>query len=230
MKKQMKILIALILTASVCLLLFGCGAKTAEQEQTEAPVTEAPMTDEATALPDNTASQPWGEIDIKDGVLYAFTDEEGNPKQTALTVNGVILAGNQHGYNDLSNTELIMPQLVARGYKTEGINSSFYLNEYIEVYADTVYSGPDEAVKIVLAPQKAADEYEKMSFDELAEFALSNGGAVIDWQTPDEENYKYIGEGYVNADFPAGAYDLIFTCNGEPAYYISLTVSENPEG
>ena len=165
------------------------------------------------------------EYDYKDGVLTPIVDEEGNPRQTDFVIDGIILVGNRHSYAGLeAESEGIIEKLVALGYKKEGINSSFYLNEWIEMYIDTTYTGND--VKILAVPHKTVEEYEKLSLSKLEELANDNGGFILDYQTPDANNYKYVGNGYINMDYPEGKYDLLFTYKGKLAYFIELTLTK----
>ncbi len=168
------------------------------------------------------------EYNYKDGVLTTIVDEEGNPKQTEFVINGIILLGNRHGYDDVTDTEAVIAKLVSEGYKKEGINSSFYLNEWIELYIDTNYSGSESDVKILITPHKTVEELEKMSLTELTELAEENGGYVIDYKTPEEDNYKYVGSGYVHEDYKEGKYDILFMYKGKLAYFININETKEP--
>ena len=167
------------------------------------------------------------EYDYRDGVLTEIVDEEGNPKQTDFVIDGIILIGNRHGYFDTDDTDTILNNFVKQGYKKEGINSSFYLNEWIEFYIDTKYNGSTSNVKVLITPHKTVEELEKMSISELTTLAEEKG-AVLDYQTPDEENSKYIGDPYVNADYPEGKYDILFTYKGKLAYFINVNLTKEP--
>ena len=170
------------------------------------------------------------EYDYKDGVLTAIVDEDGNPKQTDFVIDGIILVGNRHSYAGLeADAGGIMQKLVStEGYKKEGINSSFYLNEWIEFYIDTKYAGSTDDVKIIVTPHKTIEELEELSFAKLQELAMENGGFVLDYKTPEADNYKYVGEGYVNMDYPEGKYDILFTYKGKLAYFINITEAKEP--
>ncbi len=170
------------------------------------------------------------EYNYTDGVLTQIVDEEGNPKQTEFVINGLILVGNRHSYEELeAGAEGIMEKLVPLGYKKEGINSSFYLNEWIEFYIDTNYSGDASDVKILGVPHKTVEEYEALSMEQLQELATNNGGFVLDYQTPDDSNYKYVGNGYINMDYPEGKYDILFTYKGNLAYFVELSLTKEVE-
>ena len=169
------------------------------------------------------------EYDYRDGVLTQIVDEEGNPKQTDFVINGIILVGNRHSYEGVDpESEGFMNKLVAKGYKKEDIYSDFYLNEWIEFYIDTKYSGAESDVKILITPHKTVEELEKMSLSKLEELANDNGGYVIDYKTPEADNYKYVGNGYVNMDYPEGKYDILFTYKGKLAYFINVNLTKEP--
>ena len=169
------------------------------------------------------------EYDYKDGVLTQIVDDNGNVEQTEFVINGIILVGNRHGYAGFeADSEGIIEKLVSHGYKKEGINSSFYLNEWIEFYIDTEYSGSDSDVKILITPHRDVFDLKKMSLSQLEELATSNGGFVIDYNTPEIDNYKYVGNGYVNMDYPEGKYDILFTYKGKLAYFININEVKEP--
>ena len=169
------------------------------------------------------------EYDYRDGVLTQIVDEEGNPKQTDFVIDGIILVGNRHSYEGVDpESEGFMNKLVAKGYKKEDIYSDFYLNEWIEFYIDTKYSGAESDVKILITPHKTVEELEKMSLTKLEELATENGGYVIDYKTPEADNYKYVGNGYVNMDYPEGKYDILFTYKGKLAYFINVNLTKEP--
>ena len=167
------------------------------------------------------------EYNYKDGVLTPIVDEDGNPKQTEFIIDGLILIGNHHSYyGEEEGSESTIEKAVKDGYKKEGINSSFYLNEWIEIYLDTKYAGNTKNVDIVLAPHKTVEEWEKMTKVEVMEYALQNGGYTIVYETPNAENYKYVNNGYVNEDYPAGAYDLLFFYKDKLAYFVNLSLTK----
>ena len=176
-----------------------------------------------------TPSNNTYEYNYFDGKLTQIVDEEGNPKQTDFVIDGIILVGNRHSYEGIpAEGERIMDALVKKGYNKDGINTSFYLNEWIEFYIDTKYSGAESDVKILITPHKTVEELEKMSLTKLEELATENGGFVLDYKTPEADNYKYVGEGYVNMDYPEGKYDILFTYKGKLAYFINVNLTKEP--
>ena len=161
--------------------------------------------------------------DYRDGVLTPVVDREGKPKQTEFVIDGIILVGNRHEYIDRKEAMEYIEYFAKQGYKKEGINSSFFLGEYISFYIDTKYTGPNDDVKILVTPHKTVEELEKLSITKLQELALDNGGFVLDYNTPEKDNYKYVGEGYVHQDYPEGKYDILFVYQGKLAYFINIT-------
>ena len=213
MKK--KILIGLM-AIMICVLLVGCGKKEEKNDNN------------GNSGSGTSGSTEKSEYNYFDGKLTQIVDEEGKPKQTDFVIDGIILAGNRHTY-DGDSVDGNMEYLSKKGYKKEGLNKDFYLNEWIELYIDTKYSGASNDVKILITPHKTVEELETMSFSQLQELATENGGAIIDYETPDEENYKYVGNGYVNADYPDGKYDILFTYKGQLTYFININETKEAE-
>ena len=168
------------------------------------------------------------QYDYREGVLTPIVDENGIPKQNDFVIDGIILIGNRHEYRGDDDTMGIIDYFVQKGYNKEGLNSSFYLNEWIEMYLDTKYTGNTSDVKIVVVPHKKVEELELLSLTQLEELANEKGGFVLDYKTPEEDNHKYIGNGYVNADYPEGKYDILFTYKGKIAYFITVELVKEP--
>ena len=237
MKKKIILIICLILLLAIGLcILTGCGNKKEENKVTNNNNSQTTQKNESTSntVVNNTNNTTTSnnkkyEYTYKDGTLTQIIDEEGNPKQTDFVIDGIILVGNRHSYAGLeAESEGIIEKLVSQGYKKEGINSSFYLNEYIQFYIDTKYSGSANDVKILVTPHKTVEELEKLSLTKLEELANENGGFVLDYKTPEADNYKYVGEGYVNMDYPEGKYDILFTYKGKLAYFINVNLTKEP--
>ena len=213
MKK--KLLIGVLV---MCFLVVGCGKTEGNNNNTQG---------NSNANNGNTSSNSKYAYTYKDGVLTQIVDESGNPKQKDFVIDGIILSGNRHFYNS-ENADGNIEYLSRQGYKKEGLNKDFYLNEWIEIYIDTKYSGSSNDVKILITPHKTVEELEKMSYSKLEELATDNGGYVIDYKTPEENNYKYVGNGYVNMDYPEGKYDILFTYKGKLAYFININETKEP--
>jgi len=220
-EKFMKKFLVGLLTLVLCFTLVGCGEKDKNNENNN--------NGNNNNQNKNNGNKEGYEYTYTDGVLTQIVDEEGNPKQTDFVLDGIILVGNRHSYEGVDpESEGLMNKLVAKGYNKEGINSEFYLNEYIEFYIDTKYSKAASDVKVLVTPHKTVEELEKMSLSQLEELATSNGGFVLDFNTPDAQNYMYFGEGYVNMDYPEGKYDILFTYKGKLAYFININLTKEP--
>ena len=210
-----------LLTLVLCFTLVGCGEKDKNNENNNNRNNNNQN--------ENNGNKEGYEYTYTDGVLTQIVDEEGNPKQTDFVLDGIILVGNRHSYEGVDpESEGFMNKLVAKGYKKEGIYSDFYLNEWIEFYIDTKYSKAASDVKVLVTPHKTVEELEKMSLSQLEELATNNGGFVLDFNTPDAQNYMYFGEGYVNMDYPEGKYDILFTYKGKLAYFININLTKEP--
>ena len=229
MNKKVVLYLSLIVILVIGLfILAGCGEKKVENNSEVKNNNQSAQTNGNSNANSGTNNQNVNkqkyEYNYKDGVLTAIVDEDGNPKQTDFVIEGIILVGNRHSYLNLeADSDGIMKKLVNEGYKKENINSSFYLNEYIEFYIETKYSGIESNVKILVTPHRTVEELEKLSYSQLEELANNNGGFVLDYKTPEIDNYKYVGEGYVNMDYPEGKYDILFTYKGKIAYFINIT-------
>ena len=230
MKKVILIICIIIILAIGLFVLTGFGNKKEENKVTNnTQTTQENESVTNTIVNTTTSNNKKYEYTYKDGVLTQIVDEEGNPKQNDFVIDGIILVGNRHSYAGLeADADGIIEKLVSQGYKKDDINSSFYLNEYIEFYIDTKYTGSASDVKILVTPHKTVEELEKMSLSKLEELATENGGFVIDYKTPEVDNYKYVGDGYVNMDYPEGKYDILFTYKGKLAYFININETKEP--
>ena len=168
------------------------------------------------------------QYDYREGVLTPIVDENGIPKQNDFVIDGIILIGNRHDYRGDDDTMGIIDYFVQKGYNKEGLNSSFYLSEWIEFYVDTKYTGSESDVKVVVVPHRDMNELELLSLTQLEELATEKGGFVMDYKTPEEDNHKYIGNGYVGPDYPEGKYDILFTYKGKIAYFINVELAKEP--
>ena len=230
-KKKSNVGLIIVIIIIILLLLFAVWFfLLRDKGTTNNNNTNNNSTSEKTDKKDEKTDNKTGyEYDYRDGVLTQIVDEEGNPKQTDFVIDGIILVGNRHSYEGVDpESEGFMNKLVAKGYKKEDIYSDFYLNEWIEFYIDTKYSGAESEVKILITPHKTVEELEKMSLSKLEELANENGGYVIDYKTPEADNYKYVGNGYVNMDYPEGKYDILFTYKGKLAYFININLTKEP--
>ena len=174
---------------------------------------------------DNPINNATSEFNYTEGILQeiGYFDEE-----IPFTIDGIILVGNRHDYDGREAGESVIEYFVEKGYNKDNINSSFYLNEWIEFYIDTKYFGAPDDVKILAVPHKPVEEYLKMSKTELEELA-SEKGFVMEYMMPEEDNYKYVGSNYINMDNPEGRYDILFSYKGKLVYYICLSLTKEIE-
>ena len=226
-KKKSNLGIIILIIILLLLALFAVWYFVLRDESKSTP--KSNNTEEKSSKKDDTPKDSKGyEYDYKDGVLTQVFDEDGNPKQTDFVIDGVILVGNRHSYAGLeADTEGIIEKLASQGYKKEGINSSFYLNEYIQIYLDTKYAGDENDIWILVVPHKEISELEKMDFDDL-QYLAQEKGSVMNYTTPEEFNYKYVNEGYVSMDYPTGKYDILFTYKEKIAYFIEVSLTKEP--
>ena len=213
MKK--KLLIGLM-AIMICVLVVGCGKK------------EEKNNNNSNSESGTSGSSEKVKYNYIDGKLTQIVDEEGNPKQKDFVIDGLILAGNRHTY-DGESVDGNLEYLSKQGYKKEGLNKDFYLNEWIEIYIDTKYDKAASDVEILITPHKTVEELEDLSLKKLEELAEENGGYVIPYNTPDAENYFYLGNGYVNMDYPDGKYDILFTYKGKLAYFVNINLTKEAE-
>ena len=228
-KKKSNVGIIIIIIIILLLILFAVWFFLLKDDKKEETKKDDNKTEEKTDKKDEKPTTKTGyEYDYRDGVLTQVVDEEGNPKQTDFIIDGIILIGNRHEYRDDDTTTGIINYFVEKGYNKEGLNQDFYLNDWIEFYIDTNYSKSEADVKIVVVPHKSVEELEALSLSELEELASEKGGFVLDYKTPEEDNYKYVGNGYVNSDYPEGKYDILFTYKGKLAYFINVNLTKEP--
>ena len=165
---------------------------------------------------------------VFDGVLITAVDKKGKPIQNDFMIDGLILVGNRHSYDGLEEgSEEVIAKLAKNGYQTENIQSSFYLNEYIQFYVSASYEGDENDVRILVVPHHDIEKLQKMSHSDL-EVLASEKGFVMNYVTPDPDNYFYVNEGYVSLDYPEGKYDVLFTYQNKIAYYIVINETKEP--
>ena len=218
----------IIIIILLLLILFAVWFFLLRDKKENKPVDNGNNTSEQGNKTEEPKNNQKYEYDYRDGVLTQIVDEEGNPKQTDFIIDGVILIGNRHDYIDRDDTMEYIQYFAQQGYKKEGINSSFYLSEWIQFYIDTNYSKPVDDVKIIVTPHKTVEELEVLSLNQLEDLANENGGFVLEYKTPDEENYKFVSEGYVHQESQEGKYDILFTYKGKLAYFINIDLTKEP--
>ncbi len=119
-------------------------------------------------------------------------------------LDGLYLWGNYHDTEELF-------------YAVEGINSQFYLNEYIDFYPQSSFDGDPDRVNIVIAHHRPLDTLLRTDFDEV----WQDAAYILYYQELDEDGY--MDSAYVSPEDEEGIYDIIFCCDEKPVY---LMVSE----
>ena len=172
----------------------------------------------------NTTNTNNDKYSYRQGELTQIVDEEGNPKQTDFIINGLILVGNRHDYSDLSEEKATIEILSEKGYNKTGLMSKFYIGEWIEMYMDTTYTKED--IKVYLTSHKNVEEWETMSASKIEEVALNQNGGKMEYQKPDEENYKYVGNICTTGDAKEGDYDILILYKDKLAYFIEVNLTK----
>ncbi len=229
--KEKKSSIGIIIFIIILLLLIGFAVwffLIKDKDKKEEPTKKEEEIVETKPNKEEVVTKKANEYDYKEGILTRVVDEDGNPLQNEFIIDGIILVGNRHSYLGLEDTYDKISQFVEQGYKKEGINSSFYLNERIEMYLDTKYVGDNENVKVLITPHKTIPEYDKMTVDDLVLLAEEKGGS-LEYTAPDFENYNYIGDPYVSLDYDEGKYDILFVYKGKVAYFININLTKEIE-
>ena len=72
---------------------------------------------------------------------------------------------------------------------------------------------------------KTVPELLTMTITELTTLAEEKG-TIIEYKKPDVEQHKYVGNGYVNMDYPEGKYDILFTYKDKLAYFINIDLTK----
>ena len=222
MKKIILSIILVILLIAGLFVLTGCGNKENENNATY-------QAEESTQT-DGNAKKVSEDTNIFHSTDSVFDYELGNlctiredlvPVAPEFKIKGIILVGNRH--SDYSIESLLNDG----GYKLYDINSSFYLNEQIEFYLDTDYSGSNSDINILVTPHDIMENYQQLDLSDIKKIAEEKG-FVLDYKTPEKNNYNYIGNGYVSLDYPEGMYDILFFYKGKLAYYLCIDLKTEP--
>ena len=218
----MKKLLALTLAAILALSLAACGksntdgsdetaaqttAAEATAAQTEAAATEAAPADETTANASSLITDG-----SKLGVLQTVTE------QNDLVIKGLIITTGS-GHHEYPSLE----ELVAKGYQTEGLNSEYFVSEWVEVYGDVE---GDKPLQMIVLPNDPAVDYTKLKTADLLT-AVENLPTPIfaEEVTPDAENNGRLGSFYVHQDYyQAGLYNVFFASGDNICSMVQLNV------
>ena len=218
----MKKILALTLAAILALSLAACGksntdgsdetaAQTTAAEATAAQ-TEAAATD---AAPADETTENAGSL-ITDGsrlgVLQTVT-EQNDP-----VIKGLIITTGS-GHHEYPSLE----ELVAKGYQTEGLNSEYFVGEWVEVYGEIE---GDKPLQMIVLPNDPAVDYTKLKTADLLT-AVENLPTPIfaEEVTPDAENYGRLGSFYVHQDYyQPGLYNVFFASGDNICSMVQISV------
>ena len=195
MKKALAILLSCILAISFA----ACSKKeSSESTDVQTESTQQISNSETTAQPSNDDNYTLGSLVTVNG-------------ETPFILNGLRLDGNRSASENNG-----------KDYATEGIRSGFFLDERIAFYLDTDYSNEDsEDVKVICVPHRPFAEYEELNYEELTEQA-----AFIETFYGQEDTDISCFDPYVfSEDFGDGDYDVLFTYQGDIAYYTVINLT-----
>ena len=211
MKKTCILLLA-ALTASACT---GCGSGSGTQNNSQAGAGNAAADSGTPAVSEQTANKVAVITDgSKCGVLQKAAEQD------AFELRGLILTtgSGHHNYPAIAD-------LIKDGYKTEGLYSTYMLNEWFEIYGDC-----NKPVNIYVVQNQADTDYAAMTEADLQKIEESAAytNSVTD-VAPDAENNGLLWSTYVNSDMDAGLYNICFVSGGKLCYLVQLTLEPASE-
>lgn len=205
MKKNLTLVLAVILSL---LCLTACGDN--KESTTESSTT----TEQTTAAATKTSSK----ADTSDSKWKVFPEELDYgevltvDETTDFKLDALKLKGNLHDYEDGE------PEF---SKTLKDLEHEFYLNEYIQFYYDTKFDvgGNPGQLRIIALPHRVLKSYENASYDALVSEAKNKGFFIeITSKSTDKSDKGFVGENYVNADNPAGNFDILLM-NGKTICY-----------
>lgn len=122
-------------------------------------------------------------------------------ERSDFQLNSLYLWGNYHEEEE-------------RFYDVEGINSDFYLNEYIDFYPDYSFSGNTDRVKIIIVHHRPLDTLLRTSYDD---FCLDCSYAFY-LQELDSDGY--MDSACLSPGNEEGLYDILFCCDEKLVCYM----------
>ena len=209
MKRTTAVFAALLLAASCT----GCGGSV----QTDSPAAQSSAAaDNGTPAGAAETAQSGSIITngSKCGVLQKVAD------QNDFELRGLILTtgSGHHNYPAIAD-------LIKDGYKTEGLYSTYMLNEWFEIYSDC-----DKPVNIYVVQNQADADYAAMTEADLQKIdeSAAYSNSVTDVK-PDPENNGLLWSTYVNSEMDAGLYNICFVSGGKLCYLVQLTLEPENE-
>lgn len=218
MKKRIAILLAVLLLLG----LAACG----KQPQNNGGSDAGKETTAAPAPSGQNGENSGGENNAPQNALVTDGSRCGVLQvvkpQDKLRIIGLIIASGS-GHHDYPGVE----ELAKQGFKTEGLNSEFYLNEWFEFYGDL--EGRDSVDVIALANDPKAD-YAAMTPADLAAAEEKVPYSVVNATvSPEAENHGFLFSAYVNGEMEPGLYNVFFCCDGKICFLVQLNILPEPE-
>lgn len=211
----MKRLTAILITALLLLGLAACG----KQPQSNGGNDAGKETTAAPAPSGQNGESSGGEAGAPQSSLVTDGSKCGVLQtvqpQDKIRLKGLIIASGS-GHHAYPNVE----EQARDGFRTEGLCSEFYLNEWFEFYGEL--EGSDSVDVIIVANDPKAD-YASMKPADLAaaeEKMLYN--VYNDAAFPDAEDYGHMFNAYVNGEMEPGLYNVFFCFDGRICYLVQL--------
>ena len=157
------------------------------------------------------------------GVLTSGGDAPGMNAAIRAVVRrglakGLQVKGIMKGYEGLIDEQ------IKDGYKTEGLCSEFYLNEWIGVYADC-----NQTMSLYVVKNQPDIDYAAMS--ELDLIKTSGESQHLIYQnniTPNADENGYLLNFYVNPESGEGLYNMCFVSGEKVCYVVQLRLLPEP--
>ncbi len=213
----MKKFLLLLIAAALCISLFACGTNSLPVKIDDDGTTSTEDKDKN----DGMDKEP----DIADDKEEKDGDKQGDNEkpQSVIVTDGSKLGALQNlpfcderaitgaiavsgsGAHDYGSIEENIP----KGYKTEGINCVFGLDEQIELYLVTELVTP--SFNVYFVKNDTAADYAAMTAKQIEELSLDDACPIFWGACPDSESFGYIGTArFDSQSFEPGLYDAFF--------------------
>ncbi len=200
-KKPLYAVGTMLLVGATAISGVGCGGP---QSTTPTTTTEEVILDGETDIcePAEESTTETTEFKLVNGTLYCLNPREGLDPD----ISAVALTGNQIGSSEFNTTQPA----------NTGIRSVFAMNEWVDIYLDTVHS--DNLQVWVLKHAENLAAYQTLDYSEEMEGFV----ATVPLAKPETDGDTW-GTFYLNPeDVDPGTYDLVFTYKGLAVAVVSV--------